>query len=83
MSLQRDVQKIIILVMKYTNVSTRFYNITVESKNKHKIFKNKINCGLIHFLFVKMRKTKFTLNPKKNLLTFKVEFQNFHKVFFR
>lgn len=49
MSLQRDVQKIIILVMKYTNVSTRFHNITDENKIQHKNFQHKISCGLIHF----------------------------------
>lgn len=58
MSLQRDVQKIIILVMKYTNVSTRFHNITEENKIKHRNFQHKINCGLIHFSFHENEKNK-------------------------
>lgn len=68
--------------MKYTNVSTRFHNITEENKIKHRNFQHKINCGLIHFFFSwKWEKQKFTLNPQKNLLTITVDFQNFHKLF--
>lgn len=35
MSLQKDVQNIIISVMKYTNVSTRFHNLNIQNKTKH------------------------------------------------
>lgn len=44
--------------MKYTNVSTRFHNITEENKIKHKNFQHKINCGLIHFFFHENEKNK-------------------------
>lgn len=67
--------------MKYTNVSTRFHNITEENKIKHRNFQHKINYGLIHFFSWKWEKHKFTLIPHKNLSTFTVEFQNFHKLF--
>lgn len=60
MSLPRDVQKIIILVMKYTNVSTIFHNITVENKIKHKNL-IKINWVLIQLFFHENEKNKHLL----------------------
>lgn len=55
--------------MKYTNVSTRFHNITVENKIKHKNFKHKINCVLIHlFFYLKMRKTKIYFKSSEKFI---------------
>lgn len=45
-----DVQTEVILVMKYTNVSIRFYNLNVENNLKHlNNFKPRINCQLIQY----------------------------------
>lgn len=80
MSLQRDVQKIIILVMKYTNVSTRFHIITVENKIKHKNL-IKINCVLIHLFFHEMRKTNIYFKSSEKFINIYFRFQNV-QVFF-
>lgn len=50
MSLQKDVQNIIISVMKYTNVSTRFHNLNIQNKINHlNNYKHTIMFGLIHY----------------------------------
>lgn len=82
MSLQRDVQKIIILVMKYTNVSTRFHNITEENKIKHKNFEHKINCGLIHFFFMKIRKTNIYFKSSEKFINIHGRLSEFPQIVF-
>lgn len=47
-----------------------------------KTFSTKSIVRLFIFFSWKWEQQKFTLNPQKKLLTFTVDFQNFHKVFF-
>lgn len=63
MNLQKGVQKNIISVMKYTNVSTRFHYLNIENFNNTK---HKINRKRIHYL-MNVIKRNLTENPKTNL----------------
>lgn len=78
MNLQKDVQKIVILVMRYTNVSTKFHYLNVENKIKHfNNFKHKIDCEYIHY-FVGSE----TIIYKKNSYSIYSRIQISHNVIF-